>query len=166
METLRAVVTTLFLTAFAGATPAFAQDASDPGRLRVEAQTGMITFVEDDIDHLFAGGAGRFALTRRLAVGPDVTYLQGPGADRHVVMLGILNVDLGPVSSRRRVQPYFLAGGGFGTDRMPTGRLRYGWLIDVGGGARIAAGDRWYIAPEFRLGWGAHWRFGVAAGWQ
>jgi len=164
MRTIGIAAIGLIAGSLVSAAPALAQTRSEPDWLRIEGQVGTLSFIEDSHQHLLVGGGAQFALTPRLAAGVEVTWFRGPGQERGQLVLGVLNVDLGPMSTERRVQPYFLTAVGGGQSRDST-LTTSGALIDFGGGARIAVGDRWYVAPEARFGWAAHLRFGVNVGW-
>jgi len=59
-------------------------------------------------------------------------------------------------TGRRRVTPYLAAAAGYlsQTTRVGTGRFTSGEGTVSGGlGVRIALDDRWFIAPEVRLGY-------------
>jgi hypothetical protein len=158
-----------------GALPATAQDA---GSLSIEAQTGYAGFLDDaTIDHGFVGGALKTRLTRRLWIGPEIVWMRGPDHDRDLFLTGTLTWDLvSPPEARRdgssarhglRLVPFLVAGGGVmrHEDRFVSGTFA-SWegAVTGGGGARIQVGRRWYVAPEFRVGWEPHYRIGVSIG--
>jgi hypothetical protein len=147
--------------------------AQQPPRASVEAHAGYGSFFDEEpIGHSIVGAAGRIYVTRRLAVGPEVTYMRGPGTDRDLSLTGNLTFDFVPpraTGEPRRAVPYILAGGGLmrHSDRFfnETFSSTEG-AFTAGLGVRINLSDRFYIAPEARLGWEMHSRVGVTIGWR
>jgi len=145
---------------------AAAQDR--PPRGVVEAGGGYAAFVDDaPIQHGVVQGSGRMFLTPRVAVGPEFTYMRGPGADRDWFLTGNATIDLVSPARPILLRPYVVAGAGVThmTTGVGTGKYSSGeGTFTAGGGARIAAGNRWYVAPELRVGWELHWRATVTVG--
>jgi hypothetical protein len=152
-------------------TPARAQGARPTPIL--EAGGGYVGFLDDGgaIGHAGIGGGARLFLTGRLAAGPEVAYLRGPGRDHDVLITANVAFDL--LRERhgeqiRRVVPY--AVGSTGQERhwgnyMPRGRTSVaGFITSFGGGARVAISPRVFVAPEFRVGIEPHVRFCVSIG--
>lgn len=133
----------------------------------VEGQLARGAFLDESaIPHSMFGAGARFFVIPRLAIGPEVTHMRGPGQDRDWVLLANASIDLRSRTGRR-VIPYVLAGAGMmrhtdGTE--PRFPRAYGLLVNVGIGTRVVVSDRWFLAPEFRIGREPHWRFGVSAG--
>jgi hypothetical protein len=51
------------------------------------------------------------------------------------------------------------------TDQVGTGPFTSSeGSVSDGIGARVAVSDRFFVAPEFRLGWELHYRFGATVG--
>jgi hypothetical protein len=126
----------------------------------VEFLAGYAGFVDDaTIDHAIAGTAARFYLTPRLAVGPELVYMWGPGSDRDLFLTGNLTFDvLPPRSGRpRRVSPFLVAGGGFFRHGDRFGSSSEG-AFTAGGGVRAWMGDRVYAFGDVRFGWELHAR--------
>ena len=146
-------------------TPCFAQSLGSLPRPIAEIQTGWVGFVDDSsIDHTAIGGAARWYLTPRLAVGPEVGYLRGPGDDRDVMVTMNLTFDvLSPRDGRpRRVTPFIVVGGGFEqhSDRIgPFGFTSYEGAFTMGAGTRVWFNGRVYAMVETRMGWEPHARF-------
>lgn len=138
----------------------------------IEGTAGYAGFVDEVlINHLVVGAAGRVHLTPRISVGPEVVYMIGPGGDRDLFVTGNLTVDLlrPPGSRPRRVVPYLLAGAGLMNHRemFVSGPFFSNEVaVTGGGGVRVAIGDQWYVAPEFRLGWELHLRTAVSVGYR
>ena len=152
------------------AAPARAQDLP---RVRVEAVAGRFAFNYDEGAEAYGifGGAARFRLMPRLSVGPEVNYAIGPnyslgvlvpgapsgGRDRALMITAHATFDFRSQESRGhpRISAYVVFGGGllrqsgtswFGsyTDTQP--------CYDGGIGLRAFVTDRFYVAPEWRLG--------------
>ena len=130
----------------------------------IEFLAGHAGFADDaTIEHSVFGGAGRIYVTPRLSVGPEITYMRGPGDDRDWFVLGNLTFDiLHPRAGRpRRVSPFLIAGAGFSThsDRFVSGTFRSSeGAFDAGGGTRVHVTDRIYVMGDFRIGWELHYR--------
>ncbi len=106
------------------ANPAHAQSIRPPASIEIFA--GHAGFADEGtIEHTVFGGAGRVYLTPRISVGPEITYMRGPGDDRDWFFLGNLIVDFRRPTSGRppKVSPFVIAGAGFFThsDRVGTG---------------------------------------------
>jgi Outer membrane protein beta-barrel domain len=136
----------------------------------VEIQSGWVGFADEStIDHAAFGGAARFYLTPRLAVGPEVAFLRGPGDDRDLMVTGNLTFDvLGPRNGRpRRVTPYLLAGGGWERHSDRFGPMTFSaseGAFTAGGGMRVWFTDTVYGAIEARMGWEPHARLSGGIG--
>jgi hypothetical protein len=141
--------------------PAFAQSIPPP---HAEVQTGWVGFVDEAmIDHAAFGGSARVYLTPRVAVGPEVAYLRGPGSDRDLMVTGNLTVDvLGPRNGRPpRATPFFTVGGGYErhSDRFgPATFSSSEGAFTGGGGVRVWLTDRVFGVVEARMGWEPHLR--------
>jgi hypothetical protein len=128
---------------------------------------GWAGFVDDGrIDHGAFGGGLEWVPTSRIALGPEVLYMVGPGDDRDLFVLGVARIGILPLKSR--VAPFVTLGGGFMThsDSYYGGQSyssTEGAFI-AGGGVRINASSRVYIAPEFTIGWEPHIRASVSVG--
>ena len=148
--------------ALIAAAPAAAQTNRPRGA--IEALAGHAGFADDaTIEHSVFGGAGRVYVTPRLSVGPEITYMRGPGDDRDWFVLGNLTFDLlRPKAGRPpRVSPFLIAGGGFSThsDRFVSGTFRSSeGAFAAGGGTRVHITDRIYAMADFRIGWELHYR--------
>jgi hypothetical protein len=148
------------------AAPVGAQQRGLRGLL--EGGGGYASFVDDTpIHHGVVQGSGRVYVSSRVALGPEFTYMRGPQSDRKWFLTGNATIDLLPGARRATVRPYLIAGGGVThmTTRVGTGAYSSDeGTFTAGAGARIAAAARWYVAPEFRLGWELHWRANVVVG--
>lgn len=145
------------------AAPAAAQTSDRPPS-SAEFLAGHAGFADDaTIEHTVFGGAGRVYVTPRLSLGPEITYMRGPGEDRDWFFLGNLTFDiLRPRSGRpRTVSPFLIAGGGFSThsDRVRTGIFTSSeGAFAAGGGTRVHVTDHLYGMVDFRIGWELHYR--------
>lgn len=149
---------------------AFGQAAGNRPAPAAEFIAGYAGFVDDaTIDHAAFGGAARVYVTPRIAVGPEVVYLRGPGSDRDVIATGNLTFDLlRPTQGRPpRVSPFLVGGVGFfrhsekfsGVDFSSTEGAFTG-----GGGVRAWFTDRVYGLVDVRVGWELHGRVNGAVG--
>lgn len=136
------------------------------GQSIVEGHIGKLWFVDESaIEHTVAAGSARVFLANRVAVGPEFTYMWGPGDDRDWTVTGNVTFDLG--GAAWRVMPYAIAGAGVMHSSNVLNNLPIsGWegAVSFGGGARITMAGQWFIAPEYRMGWEPHWRVGVSIG--
>ena len=100
----------------AGAAQAAAVNDSPP-RLLIEGAVGLARFVDDaPVEFGYVGGSGRAYLSRRVSLGPEFMYMNGPDGSHQWHLTGVLTVDL--VEGRRsaqwsRVVPYVVAAGGY-----------------------------------------------------
>src|SRR5688572_19571266 len=155
--------TVCFLLALAvsmiGIAPGYAQSSPRPG-LAAEVFGGYASFVDDSpISHTVLGGAGRFYLTPRLAVGPEFTYMWGPETDRDLILTGNLTWDfLRPrIDNPQLLSPFVVGGGGFFRHSEHSIRSTEG-SFTAGGGTRVRITDRIYGLVDFRIGWELHYR--------
>jgi hypothetical protein len=152
---------------FAGG--AFAQPGAAPA---LEVTAGYAGFVDDaTISHGLVGGQARWSVTPRLSIGPEITYMRGPGFDRDLFVTGNVTWDL---LSRRAprpglVMPYVLGGAGFFRhfDRFgPRSFASSEGTFTAGGGARVWVTPRVYVGAEARVGWELHSRLAGTVGVQ
>jgi hypothetical protein len=149
--------------------PAAAQGPSGSGRLLAEASVGHAAFIDSPpVPHVVVAAAARVYVAPRLAIGPEVTWMRGPGADRDTFITGNATWDLrAPSSDRGSVVPYLVGGGGL---MRHTGEVGTGLFTSTeatftaGGGLRLTSRSGWFVAPEVRLGWELHRRVGVVVG--
>jgi hypothetical protein len=148
---------------------AFAQTSVAPA---LEFTGGYAGFVDDaTIHHGLFGGAARWAVTPRLGIGPEITYMIGPGSDRDLFVTGNVTWDLvRPAPARAgRVVPYVLGGAGFFRHSSRFGPSSFAsseGTFSGGGGARVWLSPRVYVGGEARFGWELHTRFGGTVGIQ
>ena len=164
MKPLSALVCVLV---FAGSAASAQTVGATGGKAAAELALGYAGFVDDAmIQHGVVGGAVRWHLTPRLSVGPELTYMRGPGDDRDLMLTGNVTFDLVSPSSRR-VVPFVVAGAGLfrHSDRIgPSPYSSSEGAFTAGGGVRTFVDDRWYLGVEARAGWELHTRVGVVIG--
>lgn len=146
--------------------PATAQDRPAPA---LDLSAGWVGFADDGIvDEGMVGGASRFYVSPRIAVGPELLYIGGDNHS-HLVLTGNLTFDvIAPAAGRQaRVTPFFVVGGGmfqtresfFGEDFTHTEGT-----FTAGGGVRAAVNDRVSVGVDARIGWEAHLRVNGVVG--
>jgi hypothetical protein len=145
----------------------FAQNRSAPA---LEAAVGYAGFADDaTIAHALVGAAARWQVTPRLSVGPEITYMRGPRADRDLVVTGNVTWDLMPGAGGRpgRVVPYVLGGAGLFRHVDRFGAVSFAsneGAFTAGGGARVWVTRRVYLGGDARVGWELHTRVAGTVG--
>jgi hypothetical protein len=154
---------------------AAAQDSTPPRPAPVfEASLGWAGFGDDGVIHhgLFGAG-GRFYLSRRFSLGPELVYMAGPGQDSDLMLTGNLWVDLlAPTPAKpRRTTPFLVVGGGWfhRSDAFASGTFSSSeGAFTAGVGIRGWVSERVSLGADARLGWEPHFRVagtvGVALG--
>jgi hypothetical protein len=160
------IATAVVILLLVGALPVAAQTAR-PSPI-VEFQTGYAGFIDESwIKRLVIGGAGRVFVSPRVAVGPEFFYLHASGNEHDWTLTGNVSFDLLRESPTRAFTPYLVAGAGLLSQTTQVGTGPYtskDATFSGGAGARIALGKRFFIAPEFRMGFEPEVRVGVAIG--
>lgn len=150
------LVSFLTCAALASFVPTANAQSSRPA---IEGAVGKSWFVDDaSIPPWTWSGAARWYLTRRLAVGPEITYMVGPGDDRDLIVTGNATFDVRPAGPT----PFVVGGGGLfrHSNRFNGGPFSSTeGAFTAGGGVRVPFGSGWYVAPEARIGWELHTRF-------
>lgn len=143
-----------------------------------EVVVGRSGFIDEAWDYFTTiGGGVRFFVRPRIAIGPEIAYLSGNSSDLEassVSITGVLTFDVVRDDGTQRVVPYIVASAGYLRQRPLLGRgpglpglapfVSTEGTVSGGVGARIALGSRWFVAPEFRLGWEPESRIAVAIG--
>ncbi len=148
---------------------ALAQPGAAPA---LEVTVGYAGFVDDaTISHGLVGGLARWSLTPRLSIGPEITYMRGPGFDRDLFVTGNVTWDLlsRPAPRPGLVVPYVVGGAGFSRHFDRFGPLRFAsseGAFTAGGGARVWVTRRVYVGAEARVGWELHTRLAGTVGVQ
>jgi hypothetical protein len=140
----------------------------------VEVNTGYAAFADEaPVEHFAIGGAPRFYVSKRVSLGPEFIYMVGPGEDRDFFLTGNVWFDFvrPPDSGVNRLTPYFVAGAGVMFHRNFLHNEGVKWFarepgFSFGFGLRVAVNERWYVAPEARLGSEIHARLTAAIGYQ
>jgi hypothetical protein len=150
---------------------AAAADAQTRQGPALEIAAGWIGFADNDvISEALIGGAGRVYVTPRLALGPEVAYIDGD-QHSHLMVTGNLTFDFLTVVAGQppKVDPFVVAGGGWFRTRenLSTGSFTSNeGAFTVGGGARVHVSRRVYLAGEARIGWETHLRVNGAIGFR
>ncbi|MBA2355021.1 MAG: hypothetical protein H0V80_10175 [Acidobacteria bacterium] len=135
-------------------------------RSALTASGGYALFVDELlIPHAVVGVGAEWLATPRIAVGPELLYMVGPGSDRDLFVLGVVRVGIRPFSAR--VAPFVTAGGGLMRHSSRFGGRAFSateGAYVAGGGVRIAVTPRVSLAPEVTTGWEAHLRASVSVG--
>ena len=164
---MRFVFAVAALTALS-AHPAAAQELR---RAALEFEVGPMLFADDGIvTETMVGGAGRYYLSPRIAVGPEIVWVDGSNHS-HLIITGNLTFDVFGESAngRPRVTPFLVAGGGLYQTREQTGTGPYTsseGTFTAGGGVRAFLSESLYAAGEARVGWELHLRFDGIVGWR
>lgn len=171
VTTSKILVPPLALTALLALAPvlttrAAAQDRASPV---LDLSAGWVGFADDGVvGEGMVGVAGRFSLSPRLSVGPELIHISGTH-HRHLVLTGNLTYDLlDPVAGRRpTVTPFFVVGGGMfqTTESFPGGDFTHTeGAFTAGGGIRVAVSDRITAGFDARIGWETHVRINGVVG--
>lgn len=145
--------------------------AQEPPRRAVEFAAGVLMFPDDGtVRESMVGGAARFYPSPRLAVGPEITFVQG-SRHSHVIATGNVTFDfIGPAAGREpTLTPFLVLGGGWYHTReeFPSGGFNSNeGAFTAGGGVRAHLGDRLYLGAEVRIGWELHVRANGILGWR
>ena len=146
-----------------------AASAQDRPSSSLDLSAGWVGFADDGVvSEGMVGGAGRFYLSPRIAIGPELLWISGQNHS-HTVLTGNLTLDfIAPTAGRpARVTPFLVVGGGmfqtresfFGEDSTHTEGA-----FTAGGGVRAAVGDRVTVGVDARIGWEAHLRINGVVG--
>ena len=160
-----AALLALLLTPFLAGVAA-AQERPSPA---LDLSAGWVGFGDDGIvSEGMVGAAGRFYVSPRLAIGPELLYISGDNHS-HLVLTGNLTFDfLAPKAGRApTLTPFLVVGGGmfqtresFAAEDFPHTEGAF----TAGGGVRAAVGDRVTVGVDARLGWEAHFRINGLVG--
>jgi hypothetical protein len=146
----RAVLAAALITVAAAANAAAGQDVREPIGGSMEGMLGHAVFADESpIHHSVFGVAAQLRVTERLAVGPELVRMHGPGDDRDWIFAGAVWWDFISPGRLRPGTVVPFVGGGFGvlshSDRFGTHNEPY---YGGGGGVRVHLSERFYIAPE------------------
>ena len=160
MRHLAKVVFLLVLLAGPVAGDATAQERPAP---IAELALGWVGFPDEGIvSETLVGGAGRWYVSPRIGIGPEVIYLHGDNHS-HFVLTGNLTWDLvNPSNGRaRQVVPFLVLGGGLFQTRETffNGPFTSNeGAFTAGGGIRAAVGEAMTAGVDVRVGWETHIR--------
>ena len=166
----RIVLFTVILAA--AVVPAAAQSPAASTRPApvLEGAVGWAGFLDESVvHHSVIGGSARLYVSRHFSIGPEVTYMVGPGQDRDLIVTGNLMFDvLAPTAAKpQRVTPFLVAGGGLfrhsDTFVNRTFSSTEG-AFTVGLGVRGWTTRRTFVAVDARLGWEPHVRLAATIG--
>ena len=158
---LVSILLTMFQTGVASA-----QERLSPA---LDLSAGWVGFGDDGIvSEGMVGAAGRFYLSPRLAIGPEMLYISGDNHS-HLVLTGNLTFDfLAPRGGRApALTPFLVVGGGMFQTRESFAVEDFTHTegaFTAGGGVRAAVGDRVTVGVDARLGWEAHFRINGLVG--
>jgi hypothetical protein len=139
--------------------------AETPRAVDLKGSIGYTGFADESlIGHLQTGASARIYLTRRFSLEPEFQYLRQSSNHSDVVIVPNANWDF----REGRVVPYVT--GGVGWVRSYFRQFRPIFTVNeaffqVGGGVKLYVTDRWYVAPEARVGGELHFRGSVAIGY-
>ena len=157
MRYLRAIAV-LALVVVAHAQPAAAQDRP---KAAFELAGGALFFPDESVvTEGFVGGTGRFYVSPRISLGPEVSYIQGDNHN-HLMLTGNVTIDL--AAPEHKVTPFVVAGAGlFRSNEAGPGNTSFSHnegAFTAGGGVRALVGDYVIVGAEARVGWELHTRF-------
>lgn len=163
MAAISRIVSVLVASLLVGGSAAAQAPSATP---HVTVTGGYAAFADEGrIDHGVIGAGLEWTPWRHMAVGPEVLYMVGPGADRDLFVLGMAR--FGVVPFDRPVVPFVTTGAGLMRNSNAFSGGTYSSTEPAfvfGGGVRIAATPRVFIAPEVVLGWELHLRANVTVG--
>jgi Outer membrane protein beta-barrel domain len=137
----------------------------------LEVAAGWVGFADDAVvSEALIGGAGRLYVTPRLALGPEVAYIDGD-QHSHLMVTGNLTFDfLNLVAGQPpKVDPFVVVGGGWFRTRESFAMEPFTsseGTFTAGGGLRVHVSRRLYLAGEARIGWETHLRVNGAVGFR
>ena len=154
----------LFVVAALSLDPRLAAAQTRPAPV-LEIAAGAYLFPDDGetVTEGFVAGAARFYLTRRLSVGPEVTFVSGDNHS-HWILTGNLTYDFlaDAGGAPRSFTPFVVVGGGVWSTRgdfFDRGTYTsYEGAFTTGAGVRGRVGPRVQLGAEARVGWELHLR--------
>lgn len=153
---MRTIAMTTLLLLVLAANRGVAQERPAP---TLDLAAGWVGFADDGVvSESLVGAAGRFYLTPRVSIGPELLYLNGSNHS-HLVITGNVTWDL--PSSSARVVPFVVAGAGLFQTRQdfPIGSFTSSeGAFTAGGGTRVRVADRVLVGVDARIGWELHVR--------
>ena len=139
---------------------AYAQERPRPV---VDLTAAWVGFADDGVvSEPALGGALRWYLSPRIALGPELLYLRG-NSHSHLVLTGNLTWDVLSEASRPTATPFLVVGGGMFQTRetfFDDAFTSSEGAFTAGGGIRSRIGDRVSVGVDARIGWELHLRIG------
>ena len=130
----------------------------------VKGTIGYATFIdESDQSHAVIGGSVRQYITNRLSIEPELLFLYKDRTDKDILFQPNIAYDFGRRGSK--FQPYLIGGVGVVHTIQPRFTVT-DWTFSGGAGVKIWMNERWYIAPEGRLGFEPILRLQVSFGYR
>lgn len=135
----------------------------------VDLTAAWIGFADDGVVSEPAfGGALRWYLSPRIAIGPELIYISGD-SHSHLALTGNLTWDVLPQATYPKATPFLVAGAGmfqtheeFFDDAVTSKEGAF----TAGGGIRSRIADRISVGVDARIGWELHLRIGGFAAIQ
>ena len=129
----------------------------------VDLTAAWIGFADDGIaGEPGLGGAFRWYVSPRIAIGPELLYIRGD-SHSHLVLTGNLTWDVLPQATHPKATPFLVAGAGmfqtheeFFDDAVTSSEGAF----TAGGGIRSRVADRVSVGVDARIGWELHLRIG------
>ncbi|MGH9238878.1 MAG: outer membrane beta-barrel protein [Vicinamibacterales bacterium] len=129
----------------------------------VDLTAAWIGFADDGIaGEPGFGGAFRWYMSPRIAIGPELLYIRGD-SHSHLVLTGNLTWDVLPQATHPKATPFLVAGAGmfqtheeFFDDAVTSKEGAF----TAGGGIRSRVADRISVGVDARVGWELHIRIG------
>jgi hypothetical protein len=139
---------------------AYAQERPAPA---VDLTAAWIGFSDDIVvSEPGFGGALRWYLSQRIAIGPELIYISGD-SHSHFALTGNLTWDVLPQATHPKATPFLVAGAGmfqtheeFFDDAVTASEGAF----TAGGGIRSRVSDRVSVGVDARIGWELHLRVG------
>jgi hypothetical protein len=143
----------------------------------VEFVTGRVGFVDEVWDYftMFGGGV-RLRVMPRVALGPEILYLDGADGSHNLTLTGTGTFDLVAPRTDRRLVPFIVFGAGLlrqtsivGRGPGMPGRASYTsseGTFSGGIGFRIGLSPHWVLAPDIRLGYEPETRLSLTVAWR
>ena len=156
----RTIWTVLLLVAFCSI--AYAQ-SEEGAHSEAQGGVGWAAFPDEGPNsHILLGGRFQEFVFRGFNIGAETFYWIGPGNDRDVTIMPLAGYEF---KRSARVRPYVI--GGMGALFHSEGRYSANGRTFGGGvGVKMPITDRFYVAPEFRLGFEPALRAGVNFGYR
>jgi len=146
-----------------------ALDAYESKSNGVKFIAGAAAFLDEEtpLDHFVIGAAGVIGLTPRLRIEPQFLYMNGPDSDRDITITGNLLYDMW---FTQKSALYVVVGGGLlrhTQDFAVVGPFSsYDGTFSGGVGMRFDVSEKFYVAPEFRVGWDPLYQIAGMAGFK